>query len=57
MERAKKVHGMGDFPSAVFFAQQSVEKAVKAMIESRGEYIYNYGPRLANEFLKIFQDE
>ena len=57
LERARRAFDGRDYPDAVFHAQQCVEKAVKAMIEAKREYVYNHGPRLASEFLKVFRDE
>lgn len=56
-DRAKKAFNENDFPHAVFNSQQCVEKAVKAMIEAKREYVYNHGPRLASIFIRIFEDE
>jgi len=36
---------INDYPASVFFSQQAVEKAAKAMIEAKGEYILNNGPK------------
>jgi len=55
--RARKAMVEGDYPEVVFHAQQCVEKAVKAMIESRREYVYNHGPRLASIFARVFENE
>ncbi len=57
IERAIKSYNDGDYPDSVFHSQQCVEKAVKAMIESKREYVYNHGPALASIFVKVFQDE
>ncbi len=57
IKRASKGYEEKDFPECVFHAQQAVEKAVKAMIEARREYVYNHGPRLASLFIRIFEDE
>lgn len=57
IKRARKAFKENDYPDAVFHAQQCVEKAVKAMIESKREYVYNHGPRLASIFSRIFADE
>lgn len=57
MERARKAFRDEDYPDAVFHAQQCVEKAVEAMIESRREYVYNHGPRLASIFSRVFKDD
>jgi len=57
LERAQKALRDRDYPEAVFHAQQCVEKAVKAMIEAKREYVYNNGPRLASIFARIFENE
>ncbi len=57
LRRAQRALGEGDYPEAVFHAQQCVEKAVKAMIESKREYVYNHGPRLVSIFVKVFESE
>ena len=57
LERAQKALRDRDYPEAVFHAQQCVEKAVKAMIEARREYVYNHGPRLASIFARVFENE
>jgi len=57
LQRARKAMVEGDYPEVVFHAQQCVEKAVKAMIESRREYVYNHGPRLASIFARVFENE
>ena len=57
LERARRAFREGDYPEAVFHAQQCAEKAVKAMIEARREYVYNHGPRLASIFVRVFEAE
>ena len=57
LERARRALREGDYPEAVFHAQQCVEKAVKAMLEAKREYVYNHGPGLASVFARVFQDE
>ncbi len=57
LERARKALREGDYPEAVFHAQQCVEKAVKAMVEARREYVCNHGPRLASLFIRVFESE
>ncbi len=47
----------GDYPEAVFHAQQCVEKAVKAMIEAKKKYVYNHGPALIPVFEEAFSSE
>ena len=57
LRRAGEMYQVGDYAASIFFAQQCVEKSVKAMLEFKGEYVYNNGPRLAGYFLKTFQAE
>ncbi len=57
LRRALKALTEGDYPEAVFHSQQCVEKAVKAMIESKREYVHNHGPRLASVFVRVFESE
>ncbi len=57
LERARRALGEGDYPEAVFHAQQCAEKAVKAMLEARREYVYNHGPALASVFARAFEGE
>ena len=57
LERAKRALREGDYPDAVFHAHQCAEKAVKAMVEARREYVYNHGPRLASVFVRVFEGE
>ncbi len=57
LERAQRALDEGDYPETVFHSQQCVEKAVKAMIESKREYVYNHGPRLASIFARTFENE
>lgn len=57
LERALRAIREGDYPEAVFHAQQATEKAVKAMIEAKKEYVYNHGPRLAAMFIRVFENE
>ncbi len=47
----------GDYPEAVFHAQQAVEKAVKAMLEVKKKFVCNHGPALISVFEEAFQDE
>ncbi len=55
--RSRRALGEGDYPEAVFHAQQCVEKAVKALIEAKKEYVYNHGPRLSSIFIRVYSDE
>jgi len=57
LKRACRALSEGDYPEAVFHSQQCVEKAVKALIESKREYVYNHEPRLASILVRIFEDE
>ncbi len=57
LRRAKRAFEEGDYPEAVFHAQQSVEKAVKALIEAKREYVANHGPRLASMLIRVYSDE
>jgi len=57
LERARRALIEGDYPEVVFHAQQCVEKAVKAMLEAKREYVYNHGPRLASIFVRVFENE
>ena len=57
LKRACRALSEGDYPEAVFHSQQCVEKAVKALIESRREYVYNHGPRPASILVRTFSDE
>ncbi len=56
-ERAMRAYREHDYPEAVFHAQQCVEKAVKALIESRREYVYNHGPALITLLTRVFSNE
>ena len=56
LKRAEDMLKLYDYPASIFFSQQCVEKAVKAMLEAKAEYVYNCGPRLTGYFLKAFQD-
>ena len=57
LDRARRAFNEGDYPEVVFHAQQCVEKAIKAMIEARREYVCNHGPRLASIFVRVFENE
>ncbi len=56
-ERARRSYREKDYPETVFHAQQCVEKAVKAMIEAKREFVYNHGPRLSSIFIRVFENE
>lgn len=57
LERAKRALSFNDYPQAVFYAQQCVEKAVKAMLEVRKRVVYNHGPELIAVFSEVFSSE
>lgn len=57
LRRAEKAFELGDYPQAVFYAQQCVEKAVKAMLEVKRKVIYNHGPELVGIFVETFERE
>ncbi len=57
LERARRALRERDYPEVVFHAQQCVEKAVKAMIESKREYVRNHGPILSSTFVRVFESE
>ena len=56
-ERAKRALSFNDFSQATFYAQQCVEKAVKAMLEVRKRIVYNHGPELIAIFSDTFSSE
>ncbi len=57
LERARKALRYEDYPQAVFYAQQSVEKSVKAMLEAKRRVVYNHGPELISMFVEVFENE
>ncbi|GEM_PF-299291 len=57
LERARKALRYEDYPQAVFYAQQTVEKSVKAMLEAKRRVIYNHGPELISIFVDVFENE
>ncbi len=57
LERAKRALRVEDYPQAVFYAQQSLEKGVKAMLELRRRIVYNHGPELVGIFVEAFEGE
>jgi len=57
LRRARRALEEGDYPEAVFHAQQCVEKAVKALIEAKREYLANRGPGLASALVRVYRDE
>lgn len=46
-DRMKRAIQFQDWPQAIFYAQQCVEKCVKAILEIFGEYFRNHGLILA----------
>ncbi len=54
LELAIDAFNRGNYPEAVFHAQQCVEKSVKAMLEARMKYVYNHGPALIPLFEETF---
>ena len=57
LERAIRALNLDDYPQAIFYAQQSVEKGVKAMLEARRKVVYNHGPELIGIFSETFSNE
>jgi len=57
LERARRALDQKDYPQAVFYAQQSVEKGVKSMLEVKRRVVYNHGPELIGVFVDVFEDE
>lgn len=57
LERAERALKLADYPQAVFYAQQCVEKAVKAMLEVKRRVVYNHGPELVGVFVEVFEKE
>lgn len=57
LERARRAFRVEDYPQAVFYAQQSVEKGVKAMLEVRRRVVYNHEPGLIGIFAEVFESE
>jgi len=57
LRRARRALNEGDYPEAVFHAQQCVEKAVKALIEAKREYPADRGPGLASALVRVYRDE
>ena len=52
LERARRALRFEDYPQSAFYAQQCVEKCVKAMLEARKRAVYNHGL----ELIAIFTD-
>ncbi len=57
LKRAERAFEEGDYPESVFHSQQCVEKAVKALIEAKREYVFNHGPFLSSLFIRVYRDE
>jgi len=57
LERALRALSVDDYPQAIFYAQQSVEKCVKAMLEVKKRVVYNHGPELIALFADTFSSE
>ncbi|MGC9069462.1 MAG: HEPN domain-containing protein [Thermoprotei archaeon] len=57
LERALRAFNIEDYPQAIFYAQQSAEKGVKAMLEFRRRVVYNHGPELIAIFSDTFASE
>jgi len=56
LERARRALGFEDYPQAVFYAQQSVEKGVKALLEARRRVVYNHGAELVFYLTETYRD-
>ena len=56
-ERAGRAFEHKDYPQAVFYAQQSLEKGVKAMLEAKMRVVHNNGPELIGVFAEVFEGE
>ena len=56
-ERSKIAYERHDYPQCVFYAQQCVEKCVKAMLELKRKIVYNHGPELIATFIEVFGNE
>jgi len=57
LARAERALSLGDYPQAVFYAQQCAEKSVKAMLEAKRRIVYNHGPELVGVFVEVFERE
>ena len=57
LERARRALGYNDYPQAVFYAQQALEKSVKAMLEVKHRIVHNHEPELIAVFYDIFGNE
>jgi len=57
LERSRRAMSLEDYPQAVFYAQQCVEKGVKALLEVKRRVVYNHGPELISYFVEAYKDE
>jgi HEPN domain-containing protein len=57
LERCRRALTFNDYPQAVFYAQQCVEKCTKALLEVKRRVVYNHGPELVTAFYESFKDE
>ena len=57
LERARRALQEGDYPEAVFHAQQCVEKCCKALLELKGVYTYDHGPQIINLLVNLYSSE
>jgi len=57
LARAKRAFDVGDYPQAVFYAQQCAEKGAKAMLEAKRRVVLNQGPELVSAFVEVFEGE
>jgi len=56
LERARRALSFEDYPQAVFYAQQSVERRVKALLEARRRAVYNSGAELVFYLAETYRD-
>jgi HEPN domain-containing protein len=57
LDRCRRALMFEDYPQVVFYAQQCVEKCVKALLEVKRRVVYNHGPELITVFYDVFKDE
>jgi HEPN domain-containing protein len=58
LARARRAFEAGDYPQAVFYAQQCAEKGARAMLEARRRrVVLNHGPELISAFVEAFESE
>jgi HEPN domain-containing protein len=57
LERAERALSINDYPQAIFYTQQCIEKGVKAMLEVKKRIVYNHGPELVTIFSEVFENE